>query len=310
MKDHEAPSVEEILSLGCPFGSENLSIAVSKLHVEFKGLDAGLLATGKALFRNFLQTDIQPSPDSLTLETVSTTDRAQFLSTDAVRPLIDPPFRKVRDENLLLFWSYDFACLVDEESRQGKLVLCRTDSDVYAMNISNCIRLLFAFNAVKYRSFLLHAAGLSRHDKVHVFFGDSGAGKSTIASLSTDALLLGDDQVMISPHHGGVSGEGTPFMGGQRLHAMLHGGTEPNESLRLPVAGFYRLIKSENVALKPISKTEAIPALLSATSFLSEPSFGIEGIMALVEEAAMAAPIYDLYFRKDNTFWDILPGMD
>ncbi|MFC1889367.1 hypothetical protein ACFL4G_06380, partial [Thermodesulfobacteriota bacterium] len=275
MNDLEAPAIEEILSHDISFGSESLSISVSKLHVEFRGLDAGLLTTGSALFRNFLRPD-SPSPvDALILETVST-DRTQFLSTESVRPLVDPPFRTVRDAGRLLFWSHDFACLVDEETRRGRLVLCKTEPDVYAMNLSNCVRLLFAFNAVEYGSFLLHAAGLALRDKVHVFFGTSGAGKSTVASLSTDTLLLGDDQVLISPHRGDVSGEGTPFMGGERLHAMLHGGTAPNENLRLPVAGFYRLIKSESVAIVPLSMTEAIPALLSVTSFLSEPSFGIK----------------------------------
>ncbi|MBK8046600.1 MAG: hypothetical protein IPK16_05415 [Anaerolineales bacterium] len=77
----------------------------------------------------------------------------------------------------------------------------------------NFLRVLYAWECLAHGGLLLHASGIVRNGLGFVFFGHSGAGKTTIAGLSAPAVVLSDDLVMIRPMADRVVVFGAPFAG-------------------------------------------------------------------------------------------------
>ena len=61
---------------------------------------------------------------------------------------------------------------------------------------------------------ILHAAGIAWQNQAFVFLGNSGAGKSTLAAdlaAATDAVILGEDQIIVRQIDGRFVAFGTPW---------------------------------------------------------------------------------------------------
>ena len=65
--------------------------------------------------------------------------------------------------------------------------------------IDYCVRAALALLAFEAGGLLFHAAGLARRGHGYGFFGYSGSGKTTVARVSTDAIILNDDLVVLLP---------------------------------------------------------------------------------------------------------------
>ncbi|HOA21529.1 MAG TPA: hypothetical protein PKL82_03465 [Anaerolineaceae bacterium] len=61
---------------------------------------------------------------------------------------------------------------------------------------------------------ILHASGIAWQNQAYVFLGNSGAGKSTLAAdlaAATDAVILGEDQIILRQIEGRFFAFGTPW---------------------------------------------------------------------------------------------------
>src|SRR2546423_12925712 len=101
----------------------------------------------------------------------------------------------------------DFRLDWDPESRRGIL---RQPSNPYSLDTA--IRVLHTLVLASQGGFLLHAASAVRNGKAFLFFGPSGAGKTTmVRAAPADAILLTDEISYVRQLGDGYTAYGTPF---------------------------------------------------------------------------------------------------
>ena len=94
---------------------------------------------------------------------------------------------------------------IDLRARRAHASLWRADE----LPLDAFLRVLFSLALVEEGGLLVHAASLVRAGRAYLFPGRSGAGKTTLARLSTDVLLLSDEVSLVRDGRC----HGTPFWG-------------------------------------------------------------------------------------------------
>jgi len=202
------------------------------------------------------------------------------------------------EEHRLLAYSYEFAGWYDARTRTAQLALTSKDGEALHRAVENFLRVVTAHRVLEDGGFLLHGAGLVRGGRAHVFFGPSGAGKTTVTLLSEGDLVLGDDLVLVREGDGGQEAFAVPFRGLYR---------EPPETNRsFPLAAFYRLVQHPADSLELLSPARGVGELLASLPFVLESGTTSSAAVEAVSRAASAVPVYRLRFRKSPEFWDLL----
>jgi hypothetical protein len=273
-----------------PIGDLSVTVAVAGLSVRFEGLSAELQEACLRRYAPFLSKD-KP------LHSV-----AVSRGETAYLELPEDRFLRLEEaacpEGQVLL-SHNLAALREPKGKAGQLKLSRPNDQKDALRGIECyLRWVVADLALQQGGFVLHSSGLARNGKAHVFFGPSGAGKSTVASLSPDCTLLSDDLVLITKRDGKWMAATTPFWG-----------TLPQECKDAglyPLAGLYRLTKSEEVRLAQASPAVAAGMVLACCPFVANPALRREKLVPLVDDCTRRVPTRSLLFRKDSTFWTII----
>ncbi len=164
--------------------------------------------------------------------------------------------------------------------------------------LDSLLRILLTWKLLECRGFLLHAATVVRDGRAYVFTGHSGAGKSTIASLSPEGSVLTDEISLLRYECGEWRAYGTPFWGEFRAAGC-------NSSA--PLAGIFRIVQSAENRVTPLRPVELLRALLPNVLFFSEAAEASGRLLDITGAASREVPGYTLAFRKDTSFWEILP---
>ena len=164
-------------------------------------------------------------------------------------------------------------------------------------SLDSLIRILLSKLLLSRSGFLLHAATVMRDGRAHVFTGQSGAGKSTVASLSPVGSVLTDEISLLRKFDNAWQAFGTPFWG------EFHAG-DLNE--RAPIAGIYSLIQAKEDRVERLSTRDALRALLPNILFFSSKQEDNAQLLRILMEALEAIPVYQLYFRRHAGFWEVL----
>jgi hypothetical protein len=147
------------------------------------------------------------------------------------------------------------------------------------------------------RGFLLHGATVVRDGRAYIFFGRSGAGKSTVASLSPEGSVLTDEISLLRYSDGCWQAHGTPFWGEFRAAGI---------NRLFPIAGLYLLKQASDDRAEPLSLKEALRALLPCVLFFTAEKRAHETLlrtlMGLIEEI----PCHRLHFRRNAEFWRVI----
>lgn len=142
------------------------------------------------------------------------------------------------------------------------------------------------------------AAVVGRDGRAHVFLGHSGAGKSTVASLAAGRPVLGDDINLIRV--GDLAATVEPALLGQaRFDA-----TRIDKPAQL--AGFYWLRQSPEVQVRALSPGELARALVH--TFLLSDTGLVDVLMEKLVMLVQQVPGFELSFRKDSDFWEVIDG--
>jgi hypothetical protein len=163
--------------------------------------------------------------------------------------------------------------------------------------LDSLIRILLSVLLAPQRGFLLHAASVVRNGRAFVFTGKSGAGKSTVASLSPKGSVLTDEISLLKFVDSSWQAFGTPFWGEFRADGV---------NVHAPVAGLYFLHQAQDDHLEEVSPREALRGLLPNILFFSRDREMNENLLRLLGEFVAAVPCYKLFFRKDPHFWSVL----
>jgi hypothetical protein len=144
----------------------------------------------------------------------------------------------------------------------------------------------------------VHASAIVRKGKLYLFAGPSGAGKSTIASLSLDVggKVLDEDQVTIYPME-----DGRRFIADAWGYSL--------SSCNVPIGAIFSIYQSQNDKLLPLSQINVARLLLERfLDIMTEslPSHLVSHAFSFVANIARHVPGYELYFRKNPEFWNLI----
>lgn len=164
-------------------------------------------------------------------------------------------------------------------------------------SLDSLIRILLSELLLGRSGFLLHAASVLADGHTHVFTGRSGAGKSTIASLSPAGSVLTDEISLLRRVETRWHAFGTPFWGEFRAGDM---------NCSAPISGIYSLIQAKQDRLERISPRDSLRVLLPNVLFFSSRKQDHEQLLRILTDIVEAVPVYQLYFRRHAAFWKVI----
>jgi len=164
--------------------------------------------------------------------------------------------------------------------------------------LDSLLRVLLSWKLAGRHGFLLHAATVVRGGKAYVFTGRSGAGKSTVASLSPAGTVLTDEISLLRCEDGEWRAYGTPFWGEFRA---------AGSNSSAPVRGLFRIVQAAENRVTALRPREMLRALLPNVLFFSPESEANRRLLEILGQAVDSISGYELAFRKDPAFWEVLP---
>jgi hypothetical protein len=203
--------------------------------------------------------------------------------------------RVAEKEDFISFWQPGFSMFLDLNRREGETRLS------HPLFWQNVLRVLYFFELLEVQGLLFHASGLLRHGLAYVFPGPSGAGKTTIVRLSPGLPLLSDEIVAVQMFGNGESpkAHGTPFFGDLG---------QPGEEVTATLKGLYFPQKDKENRLVPLSPRGALMRLLPNVCAFTTWQPRLEKLFNLSFQLAEQAPGFDLHFRPEPDFWQVLNG--
>lgn len=165
--------------------------------------------------------------------------------------------------------------------------------------LDSLLRVLLSWKLLEHQGFLLHAATVIRDGKAFVFTGRSGAGKSTVASLSPEGTVLTDEISLLRREHGVWRAYGTPFWGDFKA---------AGSNSSAPVAGIFRLSQAAQNRVQSLRPMEVLRVLLPNVLFFSAEAEDNRQLLEILGKTVAEIPGYILSFRRDSTFWEVLPS--
>lgn len=220
----------------------------------------------------------------------------------AIRPMPDKPaylvfitprrdrqtFRMACDDH----FKYCTAYLPADENVSKAGLRGSTESFV----LNNYLMMLYAFNAARHHTLLMHASVISSNDKGYLFLGKSGTGKSTHTSLWLKHIpgchLLNDDNPVVHVDNDSKQATvfGSPWSGKTPCYL--------NESVS--IGAFVRLEQAPENEMERENAVRAFAALLPSCSCLKQNKEIYDGIVSTVTELATLVPVYHLKCLPDK----------
>lgn len=179
------------------------------------------------------------------------------------------------------------------------------DSEIHFLGVrheyalDSLLRMFLSWALLPEEGFLLHAATVLQDGKAYVFFGRSGAGKSTVSRLSPRGSVLTDEISLLKCVDGEWRAFGTPFWGEFRADG---------QNTSAPVAGIFRLVQSSSNRIERLRPAELLRALLPCVLFFSSQLADNERLLQILAAACRDAKGFNLHFQKNRSFWEVLPS--
>jgi len=174
--------------------------------------------------------------------------------------------------------------------------------------IHNLLRWVFADLLLDHHSFLMHGAGICYQGKGYLFFGKSGAGKSTsvknITAIDPSVTLIGDDAVIVTCEPGKTPClVSAPFGAGYSREAP--------KNIRAPLEGLFLLCQAERNQITPMTQPEASAALLS-NAMVSGTHTGFARMLEISARLAERPrpAIQYLNLKNDSSFWHLIKNSE
>lgn len=170
----------------------------------------------------------------------------------------------------------------------------------------NFLRVLTAYRLLEIGGVMLHSAGVESDGRAWIFFGRSGAGKTTLSRKSLEAgrRVLSDDINAVRPMEG--AGDDRPFVERMPFAGDLGRTGRPGEAF--PLVALYRLEKgrrlgADGVEVRPLEPALAVAALAACAPFVNLDPHREENlarrIVGLIEEV----PCRVLHSTLEGDVW-------
>lgn len=187
----------------------------------------------------------------------------------------------------------DFVGAVDLRRRRAAVTL----SEVNEFSLDSFLRVAYSLALLEIGGLVVHASSVVRGDCAYLFPGRSGSGKSTVARLSAPLTLLTDELSIVRVAAGRARCYGTPFWG-----EVARAGVD-----RLaPLHGVYFLRQAARHAADRVTPRQALRRLLPNVLFFAREPELTGRVLALAGDLVDAVPCFDLSFRLDAGFWEVI----
>ncbi len=168
--------------------------------------------------------------------------------------------------------------------------------DIVLSRFGGIYSTLLAWSHVALGRQFLHASSVTRNHNAYLFLGQSGAGKSTIAQLSTQvgAEIIHDDHTLI-------------FLDETGHYKIL----DRNASLApVEIKAIFVIKQNARDGLQRISPEDLLVHLYNSMFETdgTQVLFGerLNRAFSMLADVARTIPGYDLHFRKSPDFWDLI----
>ena len=199
------------------------------------------------------------------------------------------------DETTLCSLSREGLLLFNPETSDGRIFFFKPAQDsLYSLH--RLLWIYFAQVLGEIGGCFLHAAALAKGKHGAIFFGDSGAGKSTIAGLCPEWTVFSDDGPIFFERNGEYTVYPSPY---QQID-LLRGLNKETLHMKARVKGLYFLVKDRRPFLEAISKKAAFSLILNRHihffPFLSARAKTT--LFDLFFRVCDIIPLYNLHFTK------------
>jgi hypothetical protein len=264
---------------------------VAELSIAIAGLRTGILTRDPAVagvvgdrYRGF----VSPGPPDWRIEVGPRPAGGVAVAEDVV-------VRRDGGPGRFLVKRGDFAGTVDLGERRGAV----TFADSNEFSIDTFVRIFYSLALVEAHGLVVHAASLIRNGGAYLFCGRSGSGKTTVTRLSPAATLLSDELSIVRLAEGQACCYGTPFWG-----ELARAG----EDRAAPLVGIYFLHHGSRHAVEAIRPRQALERLLPNVLFFARDADLTAGVLSIAADLVEAVPCFDLVFRLDPGFWEVVDG--
>jgi len=187
---------------------------------------------------------------------------------------------------------------VDVRAGEGELTITSREPLHLRMSLENFLRISCQMALSDRGSFLLHSAGVLDAGRCFLFFGQSGAGKSTATEFSAPRPVLSDDMVLVEATSDPVRIHAVPFFGAFPPAQRTRGA--------FPAAAAFRLRQSTEDRIESLSGARALATVSASVPFVHDLGLRHDGITDLVAAFCKHVTVGDLYFTRSKRFWDLL----
>ncbi len=187
----------------------------------------------------------------------------------------------------------DFRAEWDLKSRQGWIRQCANP-----YSIDTVLRITHSLLLAMQGGFQLHASSAIRNERAFLFAGVSGVGKTTTARLApADAIVLTDEISYIRRNDSGYRAYGTPFAGEL---------AKPGANASAPIQRVGLLKQSSQNRLLPVTRTQAIRALMRHVLFFAQDNELVERVLDSVVRFVSSVEVVEMEFTRDGRGWDLI----
>jgi len=290
------PDLFPARSAGEPFGDHAIALDYAGGPYVLRGLNAEQ--------RQFLATRYETLPELPPAGTGTETrvfeiEAAQFLPWNAPGEPYEFDLQQLPGE-LRMCGLRLMARITTGPELGGALWTCRQLRSEFQGVAENYLRSLMAYRLLSLGGVLLHSAAVVAGGSARVFFGHSGAGKSTISKLALDSgrEILSDDLNAILPQGGQAMVQRLPFAGEL--------GQTGDRGAAVPLAGLYSLKQAPAHAIRELSPAQALAALVACAPYVNNDPQRMNRLFDNLGWLVDTVPVRQLAFARDPAVWDIL----
>jgi len=217
-------------------------------------------------------------------------DMQLFIEDGYGVPFVNYEVNIVSDKDHIVYTRSDYRIEADREYRQA----CISVHDEFALKHA-MVNVYSAFITRRGWGLLIHSSCLIEGSKAFLFAGHSGAGKSTVARLSMPRPVLSDEATIVKPDADGTRIFNSPFRSDTDM---------PGLSGSYPLTAMHVLRQSLYNKRTPLGKTDAVLHIVKRIFFWAHDPEETKKVFKMCKVLADRVPVYELYFQKNNTFWE------
>jgi len=282
-----------------PWGSECVGLGIAGTTFHMSGLSAAQARTVSARFNGWLTDDSSPAEATISV---------------AVRRIGDEYFRPFDRRGWV--YSFDRHYTRDTVWLAGPDFVARFapgrpllgtqwlpnggDDDLFLTPFENFLRVLLAYRLMQRGGVLFHSCGVDVDGSAVLFFGRSGAGKSTMGrrALAAGHRILSDDINAVDRRQGALCATAVPFAG--ELAAQTPGGGW------LPVTRMVQLARGEALSSQALSPATAVAALAVCAPVVNDDPERSHTLIDNLGKIVEKVPVLRLHCPLEAKFPDIV----